>query len=302
MPSELKYRRRRALLLCLLAALLAACAAPPALPVDPTLPPVRFLLTFDDGPSGQKLDNPTAEILDNLRNNPVQPDIKALFFVQPLAEIAGASAVGHPLLLRSVREGQLLGLHSGSVAGHINHCSMSDAELRATLAAGVAAITAVAGAGPRLVRPPYWDYNARTLAAYADNGLAMLLTDISANDGKTRGFIASPRRRSHIRAGLLQMRQFLQAGAIPSADGVAPIVVAFHDTNSYTARHMAEYLQILVEEAHTAGLRLAAQPFYSDRAALQAAALVRAADAGHRRAMVPALWSWWWRADIGSVQ
>lgn len=291
---------RRALLPLL--SLLAACAAEPDVPANPALPPVRFLLTFDDGPSGHTEDNSTAEILDALRDNPVQPGIKALFFVQPRASFAGGTAVGHSLLLRTEREGHLLGLHSGSVEGHVNHCTMSDMDLRASLAAGDAAIADIAGAAPRLVRPPYWDYNAYTLAVYADTGLSMLLTDISANDGKTRGFIASPSRRSHIREGLDQVRGYLEQGAIPRVAGVVPVVVTFHDTNGYTARHMAEYLQILVEETRAAGLRPASPAFYADRDSLQTAALARAHDTDHRRAMVPSLWSWWWHSDMDSVK
>ena len=45
-------------------------------------PPIRFLLTFDDGPSASSFWNPTITILDSLATNPVQPNLKAVFFVQ----------------------------------------------------------------------------------------------------------------------------------------------------------------------------------------------------------------------------
>jgi len=51
--------------------------APAPLPVQ-----IRFLLTFDDGPSIQADDNPTLSILEQLAVNDVQPAIKAVFFVQ----------------------------------------------------------------------------------------------------------------------------------------------------------------------------------------------------------------------------
>ncbi len=47
--------------------------------------PVRFLLTFDDGPSASGWWNPTATVLDSLKSNPLQPNIKAVFFAQTRA-------------------------------------------------------------------------------------------------------------------------------------------------------------------------------------------------------------------------
>ena len=95
--------------------LVGACAWRPAVPpwtgAEPYPVPVRFLLTFDDGPSGALSDNPTASILAQLADNPIQPRIKALFFVQTRNAEGGASAVGRGLLQRLHAEGHLLGLH-----------------------------------------------------------------------------------------------------------------------------------------------------------------------------------------------
>ncbi|EGH74949.1 polysaccharide deacetylase, partial [Pseudomonas syringae pv. aceris str. M302273] len=38
-------------------------------------PPVRFLLTFDDGPSASTFYNPSITVLDSLADNPLQPGI-----------------------------------------------------------------------------------------------------------------------------------------------------------------------------------------------------------------------------------
>ena len=54
-------------------------------------------------------------------------------------------------------------------------------------------------------------------------------------------------------------------------------MVTFHDTNTYTAHHMQEYLRILTEEAANVGLVLAPKPFYDDAASIERAARVRAA-------------------------
>ncbi|HKU47661.1 MAG TPA: polysaccharide deacetylase family protein, partial [Burkholderiales bacterium] len=62
----------------LAAAALAALAACAGVETPPA--PVRFLLTFDDGPAPS-----TAQVLQTLAANPVQPGIKAVFFVQTRA-------------------------------------------------------------------------------------------------------------------------------------------------------------------------------------------------------------------------
>ncbi len=253
--------------------------------------PVRFALTFDDGPSGEERDNPTEIILDTLAENPTQQGIKAIFFVLTRSSGGGATPRGRALLEHEHRQGHVLALHDGSSQGHRSHRKLSDGALEESLSDGVADLMRLAGRRVALQRPPYWAYDARTLAAYARHGLTMLLTDISANDGKTRGFRASPRRRSHMASELARVHERMMRGEITAVEGVTPIVVTFHDTNDYTAAHMQEYLQMLVDEARSAGIALAARPFYDDGAGLERAALVRARDVAHRADMVP----WWWR-------
>jgi peptidoglycan/xylan/chitin deacetylase (PgdA/CDA1 family) len=248
-------------------------------PIVPIGPPVRFLLTFDDGPSIWQPYNPTSAILDQLAANPVQPQIKALFFVQTRAHNAGGSEAGRASLRRIHAEGHLLGLHSGSPRGHVNHRLLAPAELDRSLADGTADIQSLAGAAPALVRPPFWSYGATTLAAYRRAGLHMLLTDINARDGKIYGWNISLRRRSHFRNGLAEVRENIAANKLPVVDGVIPVVITFHDTNTFTARHMSEYLSILTEESKRVGLMVAEQPFYRSAAEIEKAALARSADA-----------------------
>lgn len=255
------------------------------------LAPVRFVLTFDDGPSGERDDNPTETILDALADNPTQAGIKAIFFLQTRSPDGGASELGRALLARQQAAGHVLALHSGTALGHRSHRGLSDALLEQSLLDGTADLAAVTGRPATLVRPPYWAYDDRTLAAYARHGLDMLLTDITANDGKTWGFKASPRRYIHMASEMRKVRAKMRAGEIPLVDGVVPVVVTFHDTNSYTAEHMREYLEMLVNEARAQGIPLAPLPFYAERDALERAAQLRARDISHRSDMTP----WWWR-------
>lgn len=265
------------------AATLQVVSVPPA--------PARFALSFDDGPSGEDQDNPTGMILDTLAANPTQQGIKAIFFVQTRNGGGGATPRGRALLEREHGQGHVLALHDGSAWGHPNHRMLSNEALEESLRNGMADLARLAGRPVRLLRPPYWSYDARTVAAYARHGLAMLLTDISANDGKAWGFRASPRRRIHMASELARVHERMMRGEIAVVDGVTPIVVTFHDSNDYTAAHMAEYLQMLVDEARSVGMGLAARPFYDDGAQLERAALARARDIAHRADMVP----WWWR-------
>lgn len=273
--------------------LLSACSsvAPPQ--PNPEIEPIRFLLSFDDGPSASTSSNPTAQILDTLMDNPVQPEIKALFFVQTRAAAAGGSVQGQALLQRQQREGHLLGFHTAT-PGHANHRFLSPAALEQSLKDGVSDLTAISGIAPRLVRPPFWNYDERTFEAYQAHGLRLLLTDLSANDGKTWGINGSLRRRSNLRDQLARAAQQINVGALPAVDGVIPVVVTFHDLNPYTARHMQEYLQILMDVAEDVGLATDKQPFYGNRDALQRAALRRALGDPQQYARLPGLWNWIW--------
>jgi len=260
-------------------ALCTACAEAPPQPADlgpPVTTPVRFLLTFDDGPSTWEPYNPTRAILDQLQRNEIQPGIEAIFFVQTRDPRAGGGAAGQVLLRRTYGEGHLLALHSGTARGHVSHVGMTPAELDQSLRDGMDDIEAITGKPPTLVRPPYWRFDERTQATYRAVGLHMVLTDINARDGKIYGWNISLRRRSHFHAGLERVKQAIVEGKLQPIDGVVPVIVTFHDTNTFTARHMQEYLEILVDGARAVGLPLARPPFYNEREEIQRVAGLRA--------------------------
>jgi peptidoglycan/xylan/chitin deacetylase (PgdA/CDA1 family) len=259
-------------------------------------PPIRFLLTFDDGPSASSFWNPTMTVLDSLATNPVQPNLKAVFFVQTRASRAGGSEIGRQVMHREQAEGQILGFHTAT-PGHTNHRSLDPQELEQSLTNGSTDIAAITGAPPTLVRPPFWNYDKRTFAAYQQHGMHVLLTDLSANDGKIWGFNASPRRRAHFLRTMSEVRERIARGELPVVDGVIPVVVTFHDLNRYTARHTREYLQILLDSASATGLKTARKPFYDDTAALQRAAMARTVRDGAETVKLPGIWNWIWNGD-----
>ena len=258
--------------------------------------PIRFLLTFDDGPSASSLWNPTVTVLESLASNPLQPDIKAVFFVQTRASRAGGSELGRQIMRREHAEGHILGFHTAT-PGHSNHRLLDPQELETSLSNGNADIAAITGAPPTLLRPPFWNYDQRTFAAYQQHGLHLLLTDLSANDGKIWGFNASPRRRAHFLRSMSEVRERIALGELPVVDGVIPVVVTFHDLNRYSARHAREYLQILVDSADAAGVKLAQKPFYDDTAELQRAAMARTVRDGSQAVKLPGIWNWLWGGD-----
>ncbi len=260
--------------------LAAACVWRPAVSpwtgTEPHPVPVRFLLTFDDGPSGALSDNPTASILAQLADNPIQPRIKALFFVQTRNAEGGASAVGRGLLHRLHTAGHVLGLHTGSARGHIKHTQLSPPELDDSLRDGVEDLRAVTAAPPLFLRPPNWASNDVVLAAYRKYQLRMLLDDVRARDGKRWGFNWNPRLRGHIHAELAVVAERVRAGELPTLDGTIPLVVTLHDLNTATARNLLEYLQALMDGARAAGLQVSAKPFFDTRAAVEQVARLRA--------------------------
>lgn len=258
--------------------------------------PIRFLLTFDDGPSASGYNNPSRSVVADLANNPVLPGIKAVFFLQTEAARSGGSARGRKTMEREYAAGHILAFHTAT-AFHTNHRWLNDATLERTLTEGAADIAAITGARPVLVRPPFWNYDKRTFAAYQRHGMHVLLTDLSANDGKIWGFNASPRRRANLYRQLSAVRESIALDELPTVDGVIPVVVTFHDINRYTARHMQEYLQILMDSARINGLKTAAEPFYTDTAQLQRAAMARTIKEVSEPVHLPGVWNWVWDAD-----
>ena len=117
--------------------------------------PLRFLLTFDDGPSGDRYNNSTEQVLDVLASNAVQPGIKAIFFIQTRANRGGGTEIGKKLMQREWQEGHLLEFHT-STPHHSNHRFLSEQELNESLQNGVADLTAVTGMVPQILRPPFW--------------------------------------------------------------------------------------------------------------------------------------------------
>jgi peptidoglycan/xylan/chitin deacetylase (PgdA/CDA1 family) len=229
----------------------------------------RFLLTFDDGPHAN-----SGWVLEELARNHVQRDIKAVFFVQTRNAGGGGSRKGHAVLEKEHALGHVLGLHTGTARGHVSHTGMSSADLHRSLADGIADIGAITGNRPWLVRPPYWWFNPATVAEYERHGLHMILSDVKAYDGINVGFHLF--RRWSFRAQLQKVRYSLQRDEIPSIERVIPILVAFHDTNRYTAEHLGNYLELIIEEAGRAGLRLDDKPYYDEAPEMLRAALQRA--------------------------
>ncbi|MDO7899147.1 polysaccharide deacetylase family protein [Pseudomonas citrulli] len=292
----------RALVVAGLAIGVSGCIGPPIELTPQTelrlreQPPIRFLLTFDDGPSASSFWNPSQEVLDALAHNPVQPGIKAVFFLQTRAARAGNSPIGRSVMHREQREGHVLAFHTAT-HWHTNHRFLAPEELEQSLVDGGNDIADISGAPPSLVRPPFWSYDRRTFAAYQRHGMHVLLTDLSANDGKVWGITASPRRRINLVRQLSEVRERIAAGQLPEVDGVIPVVVTFHDINRYTARHAREYLQILLDSARATGVRTAAKPFYDDRQALERAALARTVRHSGQPVHLPGLWDWLWDSD-----
>jgi peptidoglycan/xylan/chitin deacetylase (PgdA/CDA1 family) len=294
--------RPRLLFTAFFVIILSACATGPSAPKSatvatagaPTAAPIRFVLTFDDGPSAASSGNPTVHILETLAANPVQTNIKAVFFTQTRAWNGGGTDIGRALIKREYDEGHVVALHSATKY-HSNHRFMDRATLDASMRLGVDDLTGITGMAPTLVRPPFWAYDAATLKSYQQHGLRMLLTDLSANDGKIYGVNFSWHKRSNLLKRLTETRKRWADGALPVVDGATPVVVTFHDVNTYTSRHIQEYLEILVDVAKELDVPLAAKPFYDDRQELERAALARTVGSADAQPALPGFWNWLWR-------
>ena len=228
----------------------------------------RFLITFDDGPHAN-----TVPILEQLAHNPVQQGIKAMFFVQTRNAEGGRPQFGSFLLQREHAEGHALGLHTGTEC-HVSHTSLSQADLERSLRRGMDDIRLITHDRTMFVRPPYWRFNAATQAEYRRQGLYMILSDAKAFDGVDWGQHIF--RRMNFRSQLQGICRRMLHWGIPEVDGIVPIVVTFHDTNQYTAAHLIEYLDLLIDEAERIALPMNRKMFYDSTPEIVQAALQRA--------------------------
>ena len=230
---------------------------------------LRFLLTFDDGPHAN-----TGKVLRQLARNPVQQDVKAIFFVQTRHPRGGGAAEGRAIMAIEHAEGHLLGLHTGTPRGHVSHTSMSPTDLDRSLLDGKEDINRITGKPTLLVRPPYWLFNSATLYRYGRHQLHMMLSDVKAFDGVNWGIQLL--RRWSFRSQLAGLRPLFLQGALPVVNHSIPIVVTFHDTNAFTADRLGDYLTLLVEEAARLGLPLHRKPFLDNADELLEVGLRRA--------------------------
>jgi peptidoglycan/xylan/chitin deacetylase (PgdA/CDA1 family) len=236
-------------------------------------PTIRFLLTFDDGPSIRQPVNPTLQILDQLATNDLQSGIKAIFFVQTGHPRGGGTPQGRDVMRRIHADGHILALHSTSPRGHIDHTQVSTNELVLSLMEAQKILQEITGTPPLFVRSPFGAYNLTTRRIYMDLGLHLLMADLRARDGVIYGYNGSLRRRSYLRNRLASVYQEVLAQG--GDDAPVDVVLNFHDVNPYTARHMTEYLHILVEEAQRVGFHVPVQPFCDRRDQLTDRALCR---------------------------
>ena len=277
-------RKALPVLLCLV--LLGACRAVPVSPPrsiadQSSTPPVRFLITFDDGPSAATENNTTAQILDTLARNRWQNGIKAIFFVQTRHPRFGGSTVGQQLMRRMHREGHLLGVHTATPEGHVSHVRMSLHELDSMLENGIADIHALTGDVPQYLRPPFWAHNASTVSRYEAHGLTLVLDDITLRDGKSNGYTYNMFARTRARAHLQNAAREIAAGRLPAVSGYIPLIVTLHDPNPTTARDLEAYMGMLIEEAKQAGLQVHRQPFLASGWEIMAAANARGDRSRH---------------------
>ncbi|MBS1235804.1 MAG: polysaccharide deacetylase [Proteobacteria bacterium] len=242
--------------------LLGGCQTVAVEPAPPLAQTCRFLLTFDDGPSADRYFNTTLEILAQLESNDVQPDIKALFFVQTRNQTGGGTKLGQAIMRYQHAIGHVLGLHSGTDRGHIRHTKMMTEDLAQSLRDGQDDLRAITGHDTAFIRPTFWGYNDQTRYLYAAHDLKMLLTDVNNRDGIMLHSIFGLRER--VRSELLRIRRAIERDELPQRHGSIPLVITLHDVNPVTALRMTEYLHILVEEARVAGLPLADKPFYDN--------------------------------------
>jgi peptidoglycan-N-acetylglucosamine deacetylase len=222
---------------------------------------IVVVLTFDDGPHYTigKAPGRTEPILETLKNNPTQKEIKASFFVQSHVPNRGGSVTGAAVMKKEADQGHLVDPHTGSVPDHVahpvrvklpaydyNYDGIKDGKnaLESDLLAAIARIKAQTGQPPKYVRPPYGSYNPDVLKVYSDVQLKMILWDIDSKDS------AKGTNDALVRKSLAdQLKQRINQNK-------TEVVVLFHDINKTTSANLSEYIKLLKDVALSEGIEL----------------------------------------------
>ncbi len=174
-------------------------------------------LSFDDGPATE-----TARILDILRDM----QVSAVFF------IIGERAAGSPELIKRMHnEGHIIGNHSYKHGFHFDW--MSAAKMAKEITQTNRLVKSIAGAEPRLFRPPYGVTNPNVAKAVKMTAMSSIGWSIRSFDTKAKDSIELKKR----------ILKQLQGGDI----------ILLHDSMSVTA----EILTDLIVQARQKGFTFA---------------------------------------------
>ncbi|MFI0417757.1 polysaccharide deacetylase family protein [Spongiactinospora sp. 9N601] len=152
-------------------------------------------LTFDDGPGKY-----AGKLLDTLKKY----DAKATFFLE------GQYAKSRPeFVKRMAKEGHDLGNHSYK---HPKFREITDQEISEELTTTQEAVKKAAGRSPTMIRPPYGEFDERTVRIAAQMGLPLVLWNGGSRDWATKNETAIYKEvlRSAKRDGVILMHDWVQ--------------------------------------------------------------------------------------------
>ncbi|ORX98799.1 glycoside hydrolase/deacetylase [Basidiobolus meristosporus CBS 931.73] len=176
-----------------------------------------FAVTFDDGPSDM-----TGKLLDDLKKR----NAKVTFFVvgQMLE-----NAQGRQYLKRAYDEGHHIASHTYT---HISLAKSSEALIRSEMQKTSDAIFKVIGKRPQYMRPPYGEYNAKSLAIMKDMGYKVIYWNVDTLDWQTKSSQKSldVYKKTLAKANLkndrfISLQHDIQPSTIQAAGGILDAVI-----------------------------------------------------------------------------
>ncbi len=212
---------------------------------------IEVVLSFDDGPHAASPDsgrNYTQTVFAALKDNVLQKDIRAVFFVQTHAPGRGATPIGQDMISMLAKGGHVIGIHTGSKADHASHRARATAAaydvngnrvldaadgangLESDMIRARARVKKLTGRDCLYVRPTYGERNRSVRSTYRRQGLKMILWDIDSADNTGSPSVDG------VNFNLYEgMRRCVNAD-------LKQIIILFHDINSRTALNLEEYL------------------------------------------------------------
>lgn len=228
-------------------------------------PPIRIVLTFDDGPSATRKmgREDTFHVINTLKNNKTKPGIVGAFFVQTYMGRMNDNPTkpGTAAVLAAYKAGHVIGVHTGSTRDHVPHTIRvrqpaedgngdgvvneldGSSGLASDLMRARRRVHNLTGENVLYVRAVGGSVNKAVFHTYAAQGWKYIRWNVDSDDNHP------PRPSSE------KIKGRLRSGVSLAIKGwhKPALIILFHDINTRTVTHLDEYIATIDKAVRATG-------------------------------------------------